>query len=115
MRVPLIARWPARIPAGRVVHEAASSLDLFPTIVALAGATLPAKQYDGKDISRLLTGQAERIGGQGVDGGREIVFFGRYRPRGAALGQVEVPSRRACGREALRSSTWRPIRARSRT
>ena len=93
VRVPLIARWPARIPAGRVVHEPASSLDLFPTIVALAGATLPAKHYDGQDISRLLTGQAERIGGQGIDGGREIVFFGPTGPAG------------------LRSGKWKYLRA----
>lgn len=87
VRVPLIARWPARIPAGRVVHEPASSLDLFPTIVALTGATLPAKPYDGKDISRLLTGQTERIGGQGIDGGREIVFFGPTGPAGLRSGK----------------------------
>ena len=93
VRVPLIARWPARIPAGRVVHEPASSLDLFPTIVALTGATLPPKPYDGKDISRLLTGQAERIGGQGIDGGREIVFFGPTGPAG------------------LRSGKWKYLRA----
>jgi len=93
VRVPLIARWPARIPAGRVVHEPASSLDLFPTIVALTGATLPAKPYDGKDISRLLTGQVERIGGQGIDGGREIVFFGPTGPAG------------------LRSGKWKYLRA----
>jgi arylsulfatase A-like enzyme len=87
VRVPLIARWPARIPAGRVVDELASSLDLFPTIVALTGATMPPKPSDGQDISRLLTGQADRIGGQGIDGGREIVFFGQTGPAGLRSGR----------------------------
>ncbi len=75
VRVPGIMRWPARIRAGRVVSEPVSTLDLFPTLVALTGAELPARPYDGLDISRLLTGEVDRIGGQGIDGGREIVFW----------------------------------------
>jgi len=31
-----------------------SSLDLFPTLSALANVTLPNKVYDGKDISGVL-------------------------------------------------------------
>ena len=87
VRVPAIMRWPARIPPGRVVNEPTSSLDLFPTIVALTGSTLPAKPYDGRDISKLLTGQVDRIGGQGIDGGREIVFFGATGPAGLRSGK----------------------------
>jgi arylsulfatase A-like enzyme len=75
VRVPAIMRWPARIRPGRVVTEPASSLDLFPTLVALTGATRPARHYDGQDISRLVTGEVEQIGARGIDGGREIVFF----------------------------------------
>ena len=75
VRVPGIMRWPARIRPGRVVSELVSTVDLFPTIVALAGATLPSRHYDGQDLSRLVVGDVERIGGQGVDGGREIVFW----------------------------------------
>jgi uncharacterized sulfatase len=74
-------RWPARIRPGRVVAEPVSTLDLLPTLVALAGASLPRLPLDGQDVSRLLTGQVERIGGRGIDGGRELVFFG---PEGAA-------------------------------
>ena len=87
VRVPAIARWPARIPPGRVVTEPTSVLDLFPTLVTLTGSTLPARQYDGRDISRLLTGQVDRIGGQGIDGGREIVFFGATGPAGLRSGR----------------------------
>ena len=94
VRVPGIARWPARIRAGRVVNEPVSTLDLFPTLVTLTGAVLPSRHYDGQDVSRLLTGEVDRIGGSGIDGGREIAFFGqRWRGR-AALGPVEVPAPR---------------------
>ena len=55
LRVPCIARWPGRIEAGRATNELATSLDLFPTLAALAGANLPAdRTIDGIDISSLL-------------------------------------------------------------
>jgi arylsulfatase A len=75
IRVPAIMRWPARIKAGRVVDDPVSTLDLFPTIVALTGATLPPRHYHGVDVSRLITGEVDRIPGKGIDGGREIVFW----------------------------------------
>jgi arylsulfatase A-like enzyme len=56
IRVPLIARWPGRIPAGRVNREVCSSVDLFPTLCALAGAKPPAQtKIDGLDIFPLMT------------------------------------------------------------
>lgn len=75
IRVPALMRWPARIRAGRIVTEAVSTVDLFPTLVKLSGATLPNRHYDGEDVSRLVTGEVDRIPGRGIDGGREIVFF----------------------------------------
>jgi arylsulfatase A-like enzyme len=83
IRVPALMRWPARIPAGRVVREVASTLDLFPTLAALARARLPDREYHGEDISRLLTGEADRIGGDGIDGGRELVIWQGGRQPGA--------------------------------
>jgi arylsulfatase A-like enzyme len=90
VRVPAIMRWPARIRPGRVVAEPVSTVDLFPTIVALTGATLPARHYDGQDVSRLVTGEVDRIGGRGVDGGREIVFWQEAgRPGGLRSGRYK--------------------------
>jgi arylsulfatase A len=54
MRVPCIVRWPGRIAAGRVTTELATSMDLFPTLAALAGASLPEHPIDGRDIGPLL-------------------------------------------------------------
>lgn len=56
MRVPFIARWPAGIPAGQVSNEAAMNIDLFPTLVGLAGGNIPDdRPIDGKDIMPLLS------------------------------------------------------------
>jgi len=37
MRVPMIVRWPGKIPAGAVSNGIMSGLDWFPTLVAAAG------------------------------------------------------------------------------
>jgi arylsulfatase A-like enzyme len=58
-RVPLIARWPGRIPAGRVSHQPAIMMDLFATVLAAAGIPLPADRViDGKDILPLFVSDA---------------------------------------------------------
>jgi len=58
VRVPFVARWPGRIPAGTVVREPAMTIDVLPTIARLVGAPLPERPIDGLDISPLLLGEA---------------------------------------------------------
>ncbi len=94
IRVPGIARWPAKIRAGRVVGEPVSTMDLFPTLVTLAGGAVPGdRKYDGMDVSRLLTGEISKLSGPGIDGGREIVFWYQRSP------------------VAIRSGKWKWLRA----
>jgi len=79
VRVPAIAWWPGRYSAGRVVSEPVMSLDLFPTIVAMAkGQLSPARKYYGADVTPLLAGEVTRLPGAGVDGSRELLgyYFG---------------------------------------
>jgi arylsulfatase A len=75
IRVPAIAWQPGKIPAGRLIKDPASTVDLFPTLAAMAGAPMPARDYDGVDISSLLTGEVEHIAGKGMGGGRELYYF----------------------------------------
>lgn len=60
-RVPLVARWPGRIPAGRVCDGLASTIDLLPTVARLCGAPLPAAPLDGVDIWPMLSGQSREV------------------------------------------------------
>ena len=54
-RVPFLARWPGRVPAGTASGELAISVDILPTFAALAGADVPSDRViDGKDIRPLL-------------------------------------------------------------
>jgi arylsulfatase A-like enzyme len=71
MRVPFIAAWarPAAgrrhqqrlaIPAGAIQTQQAAVMDLFPTILALAGATAPrAHTVDGVGLETLLAGRRD--------------------------------------------------------
>ncbi len=57
VRVPFIARWPGKIPAGGVCREPAMTIDVLPTLARLAGGRLPAHPIDGLDIRPLLAGE----------------------------------------------------------
>lgn len=63
MRMPFIARWPNRIPAGIVSGETITALDICSILAAFAGIPLPAG-LDGIDASPLLLGQQETLNRQ---------------------------------------------------
>ncbi len=55
VRMPFIARWPGRIPAGVKSRAFVTMMDLLPTFAALAGVELPDDRvYDGRDVSDVL-------------------------------------------------------------
>lgn len=54
-RVPFIIRWPGKIPAGSVSSALASTMDLHPTLAAIAGARLPEVELDGRNVLPLFT------------------------------------------------------------
>jgi arylsulfatase A len=57
-REPCIMQWPGVIPSGTVCRQLAGTIDLLPTIAALAGAPLPANKIDGVNILPLLKGES---------------------------------------------------------
>jgi arylsulfatase A-like enzyme len=58
-RVPAIASWPGRIRPGTVTAATALTMDLAPTLVELAGATVPSGfHFDGTSLAPLLLKQA---------------------------------------------------------
>ncbi|MEY2881273.1 MAG: hypothetical protein RLZZ15_3653 [Verrucomicrobiota bacterium] len=58
IRLPFLARWPGRVPAGRVDNEnIVAAVDILPTLAALAAAPLPAAAaLDGEDRGAVLLG-----------------------------------------------------------
>lgn len=60
IRVPMIARWPGRIPAGSMSAVPSSFQDHLPTLCAAAGVDAPAG-HDGRDLMPVLTGRSETV------------------------------------------------------
>jgi arylsulfatase A-like enzyme len=57
LRVPCVVWAPGKVPAGTVCDEIASTMDMLPTLAALAGADTPADRViDGHDIRDLIHG-----------------------------------------------------------
>ena len=68
MRVPMIAWWPGRIDANRVNIALGTTMDLFPTIMGLAGAHISGDRvYDGVDLLPVLTGKKKEV--------RQVVYY----------------------------------------
>ena len=82
IRVPFIARWPGRLPAGKQYQHPVSSLDIFPTAAAVAGAKPPAA-LDGANLLPALAGKAgpphERLFWRMGGGASFAVREGRYK------------------------------------
>jgi arylsulfatase A-like enzyme len=92
-RAPCVARWPGKIPAGKVENGIFSGLDWFPTFVSIAGNpnivnelqkgkqlgdTTYKVHLDGYDQTNLITGK-------GPSNRREIFYFAE-----GTLGAVRV-------------------------
>jgi arylsulfatase len=56
-REPCIMRWPGKIPAGMDTSDMLMSIDLFPTIAKIAGASLPEHAIDGLDVWPIISRQ----------------------------------------------------------
>lgn len=55
IRVPCLARWPGKIPAGRTVADPVVTTDWLPTLLELTGAPAPAG-LDGASFAGVLRG-----------------------------------------------------------
>lgn len=62
IRVPMIFKWPASLPAGKTMDEMVSSLDILPTFVAAAGGSIDmADKPTGVDLLPFLTEKSKRL------------------------------------------------------
>jgi arylsulfatase A-like enzyme len=59
LRVPLLARWPGKVPAGRVTDFATAFWDVLPTAAELGGISAPPG-IDGISIVPALTGRKQK-------------------------------------------------------
>ena len=56
--MPAIVSWPGRIPAGGVVREVVTTMDVLPTFAAIArSGWVPERGIDGHDVRGLFRGR----------------------------------------------------------
>ena len=92
IRVPFIARFPGKIPAGKSSLEFGFVKDIVPTVLEVAGVELPGSPYNGKDINTptgvsmwgALTGKSPTIHSASETIGYELagssaIFKGKYK------------------------------------
>ena len=80
LRVPFIANWPGKLPAGRVTDEFLTGLEILPTLLAATGATAPpGLKLDGHDMLPVLRGEAKSP--------REAMFWQRRSDKAARVGK----------------------------
>jgi arylsulfatase A-like enzyme len=92
-RVPMILRWPGKVPAGKVENQIVSGLDWFPTLVSFAGnANIADELKKGKQIGDrtykvYLDGydQTDLFTGKGKTKRNEIFYFAE-----STLGAVRI-------------------------
>lgn len=74
MRVPYLFKWPGRIKAGSSIDDRLIGVDLYPTLLSMAGLAPPGNHIlDGADISPLLLGQTEALPEREI-----FCFFPKY-------------------------------------
>jgi arylsulfatase A-like enzyme len=61
VRVPLVVKWPGLTREAATLDTPVSHVDLFPTLLAAAGAPLPDdRKIDGEDLGPLLRGERDQ-------------------------------------------------------
>jgi arylsulfatase A-like enzyme len=79
LRVPFIAWWPGKLPAGKVTDEFLTSLEVFPMLTEISGATpTPGVKLDGFNMLPVLQGRAKSA--------RTEMFWERRSDRAARVG-----------------------------
>lgn len=91
LRIPMVARYPKLIKAGRKVDEMALNIDIAPTMLDLAGVKPPAAMQ-GRSLVPALTGKAKN-----------------WRPHFLCEYYLEQQFNRIATWEAVRSTRWKYI------
>jgi arylsulfatase A-like enzyme len=62
IRVPLVLKWPGRVPSGRVERQVGITMDLTRTILAATNTPVPAEaKLEGVDLLPILDGRTPRV------------------------------------------------------
>ena len=101
IRVAAAARWPAGIQGGRKLTEPISYIDVFPTLLEIAGAKHTGKAFDGEDVLDVLRGERKRD-----DWEFHSYFQGQRIPQNVEDPNRDIPFER----NAVNTKDWKVVR-----
>ena len=64
--IPFVLRYPAKVPAGKVIHTAYTTVDFFPTLMGLMGITKGLPDFHGLDASGDFTSSPKELSGDRI-------------------------------------------------
>ena len=121
VRVPCIFRWPHRVPAGQAVAEMIHVVDLYPTLLGQAGASLDQPlPLDGMDMWDTITLDEESprrevvhaLPGEHADTGPMSIRQGAYKLVDGALFNIEQDPAEANDLAATHPEIYRSLHQR---
>jgi arylsulfatase A-like enzyme len=93
VHVPFLARWPGKIPAGKVYSHPVVSRDIVPTALAAAGIPQPAGvRFDGLDLLPFLNGTKNYAP-------HDVLFWRAGKGRAVVMGRWKLVE---CGPEYIK-------------
>jgi len=103
--VPMVAVWPGKIKAGRVVDDLISQIDFAPTFLEIAGIEPPATMTGRSALNLLLSGKSGRL-----DPSREYVLAGQEKGGHSRDDHLGYPMRSIRTDDYLYIRNFRPER-----
>jgi len=102
VRVPLVFRWPAKLPQGKTIAEPVELIDIAPTVLELIGVPAPkvTPPVEGISLAAAMTGTAK------LDPQRPILLQRRFYASKSEKGIAVKGSK-----HALRLGDWKYIEA----
>ena len=92
--IPFVLRYPAKVPAGKVIHTAYTTVDFFPTLMGLMGISEGLPTMHGLDASAAYTNKKREIARDRIvyvrqsDGNWVAAFDRRYK---LVISSLDVP------------------------
>ncbi len=65
-RDPFIVRWPGKVAAGSTCDEPTIHVDVYPTLLEIAGAKKPQQELDGESMVKLFTNAKGKLERQAI-------------------------------------------------
>jgi len=107
LRVPLLMRWPGRLPAGRRIDALTRLVDMFPTVAELSGLRLPPA-LDGNSLVPMLRGASASVEAEAYC----ETFLAALRAASVATSEPDAaPLRFGFIRRGIRTERWKYIRS----